>query len=172
MIKDYYKILNLDITSTQEEIKYSFRKLAIFWHPDKNSNPIALHKMQEINEAYEILSNPQRRKTYDNIYKEYLKLKLNIEIYRYTTEDYRFTKDKESNFNHNQEENFRKKYKNEIDELNNWIKGIKFSLASINSLLDKSLAKIDKPIEDFLYYFPIILLLIILIIILFSINLS
>ncbi len=49
MIKDYYKILDVKITYTQEEIKNSFRKLAFFWHPDRNSNPIALQKMQELN---------------------------------------------------------------------------------------------------------------------------
>ena len=71
MIKDYYKILDVKITSTQEEIKTSFRKLAVFWHPDRNSNPIALQKMQELNEAYEILSNLIRKETYDKIYKAY-----------------------------------------------------------------------------------------------------
>ena len=63
MIKDYYKILDVQLTSTQEEIKSSFRKLAVFWHPDRNSNPLALQKMQEINEAYEILSNFHRKET-------------------------------------------------------------------------------------------------------------
>ena len=42
MIKDYYKILGLSISATQNEIKQSYRKLAVFWHPDRNSNTIDL----------------------------------------------------------------------------------------------------------------------------------
>ena len=67
MIKDYYKILGLSISATQNEIKQSYRKLAVFWHPDRNSNPIALEKMKEINEAYEILSDENKRKSYNKI---------------------------------------------------------------------------------------------------------
>ena len=48
MIKDYYKILGLSISATQNEIKQSYRKLAVFWHPDRNSNPKKKKKMKEI----------------------------------------------------------------------------------------------------------------------------
>ncbi len=64
---DYYKILGISKKSSTEEIKKAYRKLAIKYHPDKNPGNIeAERKFQEINEAYEILSDPKQRKMYDN----------------------------------------------------------------------------------------------------------
>lgn len=163
MIKDYYKILNVQVTATQKEIKSSFRKLAVFWHPDRNSNSIALQKMQEINEAYEILSNINRKETYDKIYKDYFNLNFDIEVF---TENDNYSKKQNSEATKQKEEDFKKKYEKEINDLNNWIRNIKFSLNSFDRFLDKSLAKADKPIEDFLYYLPIVLVIIFIIIIL------
>ena len=71
MIKNYYKILGVNPKSSPEDIKISFRKLAIFWHPDRNSNPIALEKMQELNEANQILSDEKKRLLYDRLYYEF-----------------------------------------------------------------------------------------------------
>ena len=66
--KDYYKILNVKKNATESEIKKAYRKLAIKWHPDKNPNnkEEAEEKFKEINEAYSVLSNKQKRKQYDN----------------------------------------------------------------------------------------------------------
>ena len=67
MNKDYYNILNLNKFSTQEEIKKSYKKLALKYHPDKNpNNPKAVEKFKEISEAYDVLSDPEKRKNYDN----------------------------------------------------------------------------------------------------------
>ena len=63
MAKDYYKILEVTKSSTKEEIKKAFRKLAHKHHPDKNGGDDA--KFKEINEAYTILSNDQKRAQYD-----------------------------------------------------------------------------------------------------------
>ena len=60
---DYYNILGVDKTATQEEIKKAYRKLAIKYHPDKGGDA---EKFKEISEAYETLSDPVKRQEYDN----------------------------------------------------------------------------------------------------------
>lgn len=62
---DYYQLLGVNKKSTQEEIKKAYRKKALEWHPDKNKSPEAEAKFKQINQAYEILSNPQKRQQYD-----------------------------------------------------------------------------------------------------------
>lgn len=63
---DYYKILGADKTATQDDIKKAFRKLARQYHPDLNPNDAnAKEKFQAINEANEVLSDPEKRKKYD-----------------------------------------------------------------------------------------------------------
>ena len=64
--KDYYKILEVPRTATQEEIKKSYRKLAMKYHPDRNKgDKTAESKFKGINEAYAVLSNEEKRKQYD-----------------------------------------------------------------------------------------------------------
>lgn len=63
--KDYYEILGVSKTATDEEIKRAFRKLAKQYHPDVNKDPGAEEKFKEIGEAYSVLSDPQKRKQYD-----------------------------------------------------------------------------------------------------------
>ena len=63
---DYYKVLGLDRTATQADIRKAYRKLAKQYHPDVNKdNPQAQERFQEINEANEVLSDPEKRKKYD-----------------------------------------------------------------------------------------------------------
>ncbi|MFA6570955.1 MAG: J domain-containing protein [Bacteroidota bacterium] len=70
--KDYYKILGVEKTATSEQIKSAYRKLALQYHPDKNKgNKTSENKIKEINEAYEVLKNPEKRKKYDNINSNY-----------------------------------------------------------------------------------------------------
>jgi molecular chaperone DnaJ len=63
--RDYYEILGLERSASDEEIKRSFRKLAQQWHPDVSTDPDADARFKELNEAYQVLSDPQRRQAYD-----------------------------------------------------------------------------------------------------------
>lgn len=65
-MKNYYKILNVAQTATEEEIKHSFRELAKRYHPDVNSgNAVAARRFANINEAYSVIGNQQSRAEYD-----------------------------------------------------------------------------------------------------------
>ncbi|CAG7717716.1 unnamed protein product [Allacma fusca] len=63
--RDYYEILGLSKGATEREIKKAFRKLAVKYHPDKNKEKDAEEKFKEIAEAYEVLSDDDKRKKYD-----------------------------------------------------------------------------------------------------------
>jgi len=69
---DYYKILGVTKTTTEKEIKTAYRKLARKYHPDVNpDNKDAEMKFKEINEANEVLSDPENRKKYDKFGKDW-----------------------------------------------------------------------------------------------------
>ena len=68
-MKDYYKILGININATTIDIKKSYRKLAIKYHPDKNNNSKESEEIfKKISEAYEVLSNKEKRRDYDSQY--------------------------------------------------------------------------------------------------------
>ena len=71
MAKDYYKTLGVDKNASDEEIKRAFRKLAKQYHPDVNKEAGAAEKFKEIGEAYSILSDPNKRKQYDQFGSDY-----------------------------------------------------------------------------------------------------
>ncbi len=63
--RDYYEILGINKKSSATEIKSAYRKMALKYHPDKNKATNAEEKFKEINEAYQILSDSEKKKTYD-----------------------------------------------------------------------------------------------------------
>lgn len=63
--RDYYEVLGVSKTAAAAEIKTAYRKMALKFHPDKNKEKDAEEKFKEINEAYQILSDEQKRKAYD-----------------------------------------------------------------------------------------------------------
>ena len=65
--KDYYKIMGLSRTSTQDEVKRAYRKLARKYHPDVSKEKDAEAKFKELGEAYEVLKDPQKRAAYDKL---------------------------------------------------------------------------------------------------------
>eukprot|EP00736_Rhodelphis_marinus_P012029 Rmarinus@m.25909 len=75
MGRNYYEILGVSRDADADAIKKAYRKLAIKWHPDKNpdNQEMASAKFKDISEAYEVLSDPQKRKIYDQFGEEGLK---------------------------------------------------------------------------------------------------
>ena len=70
-MSDYYEILGVSKDADSDEIKKAFRKLALKYHPDRNAgDKEAEEKFKEINEAYQVLGNDERRQTYDRYGKE------------------------------------------------------------------------------------------------------
>jgi molecular chaperone DnaJ len=63
--RDYYEVLGLDRSATQEQIKQAYRQLAMKWHPDRNSAPDATDRFKEVAEAYAVLSDETKRRAYD-----------------------------------------------------------------------------------------------------------
>ncbi|QJG66977.1 DnaJ domain-containing protein [Mycoplasma phocoenae] len=63
--KDYYEVLGIQKNATEKEIKTAYRKLAMKYHPDRNKEADAEEKFKEVSEAYEILSNAEKRAQYD-----------------------------------------------------------------------------------------------------------
>lgn len=64
-VEDYYQTLGVSKGASDADIKAAYRKQALEWHPDRNKDPKASERFKEITQAYEILSNPQKRQAYD-----------------------------------------------------------------------------------------------------------
>lgn len=70
--RDYYEVLGIDKGAAQQGIKEAYRKLAFQYHPDRNKGDAdALERMKEINEAYAVLADPEKRARYDGLRQQY-----------------------------------------------------------------------------------------------------
>ena len=72
--RDYYDVLSVGRSASDEDIKRAFRKLALEYHPDRNKKAGAEERFKEINEAYQVLSDRQKRNDYDIKQVEYISL--------------------------------------------------------------------------------------------------
>lgn len=86
--KDYYSILNITPDASIEDIKEAYRKLCKRWHPDKNPQKDVTEIMQDINEAYFILKDIERRKRFDIEYRKFQDFKRQQEITRTESHHY------------------------------------------------------------------------------------
>lgn len=73
MGKDYYDVLGIKKSATEDDVKKAYRKQALRYHPDKNKSPGAEDAFKEVAEAYEVLSDPEKRAVYDRSGEEGLK---------------------------------------------------------------------------------------------------
>ncbi len=73
MGKDYYNILGVSRSASESEIKKAYKKLALKFHPDKNKSPGAEDKFKQVAEAYDVLSDPEKKSTYDRLGEDGLK---------------------------------------------------------------------------------------------------
>jgi DnaJ-class molecular chaperone len=88
--KDYYKILEVKEDASEEEIKLAYRRLAKKYHPDLNkTDPKAKEKFIELYEAYDTLSDPQRRKIYDQAGYNPRNIDLSDMLWRYNSTRFR-----------------------------------------------------------------------------------
>ena len=65
--RSYYEVLGVERNASDADLKRAFRKLAQQWHPDVNTEAAASERFKEINEAYQVLSDPRRRQIYDMV---------------------------------------------------------------------------------------------------------
>lgn len=115
MTKDYYKILGITDSESAVDIKLAYRKLARKWHPDVAGNtPEAINRFKELNEAYEVLSNPIKKREYDRAKSFYTYAQKNTH-YQETKTTQNF-KSKEPDFSKTFDENLKKWFSSNWEE--------------------------------------------------------
>jgi len=72
---NYYRVLKVDSTADDATIKAAFRRLALRYHPDRARSARTARRFQEIREAYDVLSDPEKRRQYDELYRAHTALR-------------------------------------------------------------------------------------------------
>jgi curved DNA-binding protein CbpA len=169
--KDYYQILEIDKTATQEVIKAGFKKQAIKWHPDRNLGFDTTEKMQEINEAYLILKDEQARERYDREYLRYQEFTQQSKTYHQekTSQDYKQT---HSENNCKKEKDNEPRYEFDDEILKKWMKNArrqaidlaKQTILEVGELsLTATKAAGSKMLELFIHYAIAVILILIVV---------
>jgi curved DNA-binding protein CbpA len=117
MFKDYYAILDISIDAKPIEIKKAYKTQALKWHPDRNPGVDTTQKMQDINEAYLILNDPQAREKYNHQYKRYQEFKAEEANTRQKQTNEQETKHE----NEFKSRNEKTEFSSDDDELNKWM---------------------------------------------------
>ncbi len=130
MFKDYYAILEVGESVTQEEIKSAFKRQALKWHPDRNHGVDTTQQMQEINEAYLILKDNEARDRYNREYQRFKQYQQERELRH--QKSYQEKKEPEQHYQRSNKEGKQKERANEYsdynvydDVLNKWMNNAK-----------------------------------------------
>lgn len=96
IFKDYYQILGIQVSASPEEIKKAYHRESRKWHPDMNPEVDVTEKMQDINEAYAILKDEEKRKRYDAEYRRFITITPTINPADFEVQDEDLKSDMES----------------------------------------------------------------------------
>lgn len=129
MFVDYYKLLEIDISVSQSEIKSAFRRQALKWHPDTNPGIDTTEMMQQINEAYLILKDIDARERYDIEYKRFKEY----------NKEQKETNSQGDNINHEKENTNFESYEFFDQTLKNWVQNARKQAKTL----------VEQTIEDF-----------------------
>jgi curved DNA-binding protein CbpA len=139
-LKNYYKILNIQKNASNDQIKEGYRKLVKFWHPDVNQSSNSHEKFIEINEAFEILKDKDKRIVYDRFYDEYFRSNASLEPNQKAQG--------QSNNERYAEYRYETKTSDDFEYLQNWINQAKIRA---DELIKLGLKKIDTTLETGFY---------------------
>ncbi|QTV04854.1 J domain-containing protein [Faecalibacter bovis] len=118
MFKDYYKILEININASDDEIKHAYKRLAKKWHPDLNQNIDTTQQMQDINEAKLILLDKEAREKYDIEYKSFYEYVNKKEKANFDNQSETYNQD---NYTKSSYERYQKEYEIKDDILKKWM---------------------------------------------------
>jgi curved DNA-binding protein CbpA len=127
MFVDYYAILEVSFDATQESIRSAFYKQALKWHPDKNPGIDTTYRMQQINEAYLMLKDPEARQRYNKEYQRFNEFQQQSQYHQKQQKQQEWGRDaRGTKFQQEQEQGYAETFTDSTyeifdDTLNNWM---------------------------------------------------